>query len=134
VTGAIAAITPIARLALAASVMPSDVTGYGNSGASANITTGLVVATPEGGVSPFTYAWAQDTTSPYTWTIGTPTAASTSFTCQSLGVGNTAEATFKVTITDAAGTVATDTVTAFANNGQPYDGRLGRDFSDRSNQ
>lgn len=106
---------------------PSDsVTGYSNTGATANITTGLVVATPSGGTPSYTYAWAQVGLSPYTWTITAPTAASTAFTCGSLGPGNTAEAMFKVTVTDSVGHTDIAEVSAFANNGLPYDSRVGR--------
>jgi hypothetical protein len=106
---------------------PSDsVTGYSNTGAAANITTGLVVATPIGGTPSYTYAWVQVGLSPYTWTITAPTAASTAFTCGSLGPGNTAETMFKVTVTDSLGHTDTATVSAFANNGLPYDPRVGR--------
>jgi hypothetical protein len=133
VTGIIAAVTsPAPHQALSVVETPPEVTGFGNSGAAANITTGLVVATPGGGVAPFTYAWTQTSTSPYTWTISSAATASTSFTCVALGAGNTAEATFQVLVTDAVGTTAAASVNAFANNGQPYDGRVGRDFSDRS--
>jgi hypothetical protein len=128
VTAAILTIIPLARKSLAVGVSPTDVTGYGNSGAAANITTGLVVATPGGGVAPFTYAWTQTSTSPYTWTISSAATASTSFTCVALGAGNTAEATFQVLVTDAVGTTAAASVNAFANNGQPYDDR---DFRNR---
>jgi hypothetical protein len=108
------------------STSPSDVSGFGNSGSAANITTALTVATPSGGVSPYTYSWVQTGVSPYTWTIGSPSAASTSFTCSSLGPGVTADATFRVTVTDAVGSTAQGQVSAFANNGQPYDSRLDR--------
>jgi hypothetical protein len=86
----------------------------------------LVAATPSGGVPSYTYAWVQTGTSPYTWTITAPTGASTAFTCGSLGPGNTAETTFEVTVTDSVGHTATAEVTAFANNGLPYDPRVGR--------
>jgi hypothetical protein len=106
--------------------LPEDVSGFGNTGAAANITTGLVVATPTGGYTPYTYSWAQTSTSPYTWVINSAATASTSFTCNALGPGTTAEATFECTVTDAAGKTAKATVSAFANNGQPYDNRLDR--------
>jgi hypothetical protein len=126
VTGALLATAFRIGPALSAAAVPTDVSGYGNSGAAANITTALVIATPTGGVSPYTFAWVQTSTSPYTWVIGAASSASTSFTCNTLGAGATAEADFEVTITDALGNSATATVTAFANNGQPYDGRIDR--------
>lgn len=112
---------------------PADVTGYSNTGAVANITTGSVVLTPTGGVSPYTYAWVQSGASPYIWVIVSAAAASTGFTANAVGAGNTAEAAFRGTVTDSAGKTATATVAAFANNGLPYDNRVGRDFLDRSN-
>jgi hypothetical protein len=105
---------------------PTDVSGYGNSGAVANITTGKVVATPTGGVPSYTHAWTQVGSTPYTWVINSPTAATTDFTCNALGPGNTSEAVFKDTVTDSLGHTASAVVTAFANNGQPYDNRVDR--------
>lgn len=104
-------------------ISPFDVSGYGNTGSSADITTGLVAATPQGGTAPYTYAWTQLYSTPYTWVITSPTAAVTSFKCNALGPGVTAEAQFLVTVTDSAGRTATAIVNAFANNGQPYDTR-----------
>lgn len=122
-TAAFIALATISEPSLTVIDVPTDVSGYGNTGTSANITTGLVVATPAGGITPYSYAWTQSSPSPYTWTISAAAAASTSFTCVSLGVGTTAEADFQVTVTDAAGSKAIAAVTAFANNGQPYDSR-----------
>jgi hypothetical protein len=126
VTGAIIALVPLSATTLTVTDMPEDVSGYGNSGAPANITTGLVLATPSGGIAPYTYAWTQVGTTPYTWTINSPAAASTSFTAGTVGAGVSTEAEFKVTVTDSGGQTATATVTAFANNGQPYDDRIDR--------
>lgn len=120
-TGALASISPLSRPLLTVADMPSEVTGYGNSGALANITTGIVEAEPAGGASPYTYAWAQISASGYTWLINSASSRTTTFTCNGLGPGNTAEATFTVTVTDARGSKATSSVTAYANNGQPYD-------------
>jgi hypothetical protein len=125
-TGTLAALQTQVVVKLSVEASPPDVSGYGNSGAAANITTGLVVATLTGGVAPYTYAWAQATSSPYTWVIGSPAAASTSFTCQALGAGTTSEVTFEVTVTDNVGATAKASVDAFANNGQPYDNRIDR--------
>lgn len=120
-TGILAVLTGKSVPGLSVVDMPTDVSGFGNSGASANITTGLVVATASGGYTPYTYAWAQTGSSPYTWVINNPTASSTDFTCNALGPGTTAETTFECTVTGAAGAAVKAAVTAFANNGQPYD-------------
>lgn len=125
-TGAIALIHNHSTTALTVLDTPTDVSGYGNSGAAANITTGLVVAAATGGTPAYTYAWIQITSSPYTWVINSPAAASTSFTCNALGPGTTADATFRMTVTDATGQTAIADVSAFANNGQPYDNRIER--------
>lgn len=122
-TAAIAILGGQIRTPLVATVVPTSVAGYGSSGAVANITTGLTAATASGGTGPYTYAWAQVGTTPYTWVIGSASAATTSFTCNSLGPGVTSRATFKVTLTDAVGAAAVVTVSAYANNGQPYDDR-----------
>jgi hypothetical protein len=103
-----------------ATVTPGNVTGYSSTGSAASITTSSSIAAPVGGTSPFTYAWTQFDSSAYTWTIASPTAASTSFTVSSLPSGVSTSCIFKVTITDAAGAVATAYVEAIANNGQPY--------------
>jgi hypothetical protein len=134
-TGAVIMLVYPPQQTLSVVDIPGDVSGFGNTGAAANITTGVVEAIPSGGVAPYTYAWTQETSSPYTWAIGSPTAASTTFTCNTLGPGTTAEESFRCTVTDARGSTASAIVTAFANNGQPYDNRVnnnrltnGRDF------
>lgn len=106
---------------LTATVSPATTAAYGNTGAAANLTTGQVIAAPSGGQSPFTYAWAQKTASPYTWTINAASAAATDFTVASLPPGAANTVDFEVTITDALGVPATAKVTATANNGLPYD-------------
>lgn len=123
-TGAAAAFVGGSTTSVAVSLSRDSVTGFGSTGASANIKTGSVLATPTGGVSPYTYAWAQKGASAYTWVITSPTAATTDFTCNALGAGTTDEAAFEVTVTDATGGVGKAVVSAFANNGQPYDNRL----------
>jgi hypothetical protein len=107
--------------AIALAFSSTSVSGYSNTGAAANITTGSVSVTPSGGVGSYTYLWSQYETSPYTWTIGTSTAATTNFTCTSVPAGVTAAVRFLVTVTDSTGNTARGLVTATVNNGQPYD-------------
>lgn len=119
-TGAAAAFVSGGGSSIAVTLNPTSVSGFGNSGASANVTTGNVTATPSGGVAPYTFAWAQKGGSGNTWTIGSAAAATTSFTCQALAAGATDETLFEVTVTDSLGSKGKATVDAFANNGQPY--------------
>jgi hypothetical protein len=113
---------------MTATIAPPTASAYGSSGAAVNLTTGSVVASPDGGQSPFTYAWVQKTLSAYTWVIGTPTAAATNFTCNAVPAGVATSVDFEVTVTDAIGATATARVTATANNGLPYN----PDTTDRS--
>lgn len=106
---------------LTVTTSPSTVSAYGNSGAAATLTTGSTLATPVGGSSPYTYSWALYGSSPYSWSIGTPSAASTTFTATSVPAGVVASAVFQVTVTDSLGATTTAFVNAYANNGQPYD-------------
>lgn len=125
-SGACAAAT-IAGSSTAFSVAasPPVVSAYGSSGAAANLTTSSTTVTPTGGVAPYTYAWTQVGTPPYTWVIGSAAAATTNFTCNSLGVGNSTSEDFLCTVTDAVGAKSTVVVPAYANNGQPYDPSVG---------
>lgn len=120
-TGAVAGATVAGTAStLGVTVLPTAVSGYSDTGATASIVTNAAIATPAGGISPYTYAWAQSGSSPDSWTIGTATAASTSFTAANIAVGNISSAYFTVTVTDAIGSKATATVAATANNGRPY--------------
>lgn len=105
---------------LSITVTPSSVSGYGSSGAVASITTGTATAAGSSGSPPYTYAWTQVGTSGVVWTINAPTSASTTFTAASVGAGAVETATFQCAATDATGNTATVQITAFANNGQPY--------------
>lgn len=96
------------------------VSGYSNTGAAANIATGSVIVTPSGGIAPYTYAWTQYGTSPYTWAIGSAATATTNFTCNAVPAGVSTSVQFLITVTDSAGNMAHGLVTATVNNGQPY--------------
>lgn len=85
-----------------ASASPDTVNGYyrGSSGAAQNITTGAVRASVTGALGSPTYAWVQTGASAYTWTINSPSAASTTFTAASVGAGSDASAAFTCIVTD----------------------------------
>lgn len=100
----------------AAAITPSPVDGFLAGTATASVTTSAVTATPTGGTSPYTYAWAQTGSSPYAWTINSPAIASTSFTAAAVEVGAYATNLFQVTITDANGATATANVSASVRN------------------
>jgi hypothetical protein len=106
-TGATAAMAGLVggAASFGVSVSPPNVNGTyrGSSGVAQNIATSSAIATVSGGTAPFTYAWSQVGSSPYTWTIGSPAAATSNFTGNAIGKGEDAEADFKCTVTDATG-------------------------------
>lgn len=104
--------------ALTALISPSPINGSyrGSSASPQDIATSSVIAAVSGGIPSYSYAWAQVGVSAYSWTIGTPTAASTNFTAASVENGSEATATFSVTVTDSTGSTATDQVVATARN------------------
>lgn len=107
----------------AVALSPPSVSGYYSTGGTATtIATGSVIASPSGGVSPYTYAWAQISTSPYTWSIASPAAASTSFSAANIPEGVRDSVTFQVTVTDASGTTATASLVATVRNKVPFPG------------
>ncbi len=113
---------------VAVTLSPTAVAGFYDAGGTSNVTTGSVIATPAGGFTPYSYAWAAIDVSPYTWTISAATSATTSFTCQSLPEGTIATRIFEVTVTDSAGIVGRKRITATArNNNILFDGGSFRD-------
>lgn len=74
-----------------------------------SVTTGTTTATPTGGQAPYTYSWARVGAGSGTPTA--PTAATTAFT-RGMGLGETADETFRCTVTDALGATATADVDA----------------------
>jgi hypothetical protein len=120
-TGAAAAFVIGGSGSFSVTITPSSVSAYANSGAAANLTTGNAVAAASGGVAPYTYAWTQILAGANTWTINSPAASTTTFTCQTLPAGSFDEAGFRVTATDATGATAHEDIFASANNGIPYD-------------
>lgn len=117
-TGVLALTVGFGDRTLEAAVTPASVSGAYNGASSSaqNIATGNVLASAQGGRTPYSYAWAQNGSSPDTWTISSPTSATTHFTAQSIGPGSLAFAEFIVTVTDAAGLTATAIVEAQASN------------------
>ncbi len=115
---------------LSVTISPSTADGYVAGSTTQNVTTGAVLAVVTGGTTPYTYAWTQTgTPSPYTWTIDTPTAASTTFTANSLPVGVVATQVFRVTVTDTSSvSVAWDVFATARNNNTLPGGGSGEDY------
>jgi hypothetical protein len=98
-----------AYTALSISPSPASASSF----TSDTITSGAIVATPNGGLSPFTYSWVLVSSSGLTGiTINSPSYASTTFTASTVagGVGSSGTATFRCTGTDALGTSQSATV------------------------
>ena len=81
----------------------SNLPNYGND-------TGLCTANVTGGLAPYSYAWTEDSDPDgINATISSPTNAVTKFTRTT---SNDGLSIFRVTVTDALGTTATDTIPA----------------------
>lgn len=93
---------------LSASISPTEVSDDVTSGSPATVTAGPCTASPIGGTAPFTYAWVRTSG---VGTITAPTLATTSFQ-YTTPAGVTTTGTFQVTITDADGQTATDSIIA----------------------
>lgn len=93
--------------ALSVAISPTTASATGST-----VTTNSVTATPTGGLGPFTYAWTlvsnSGVTSP---AITSPSTAATRFTGSPTD-GHSGTATFRCTVTDSLGTVATADVEA----------------------
>lgn len=74
------------------------------SGASAQLASGPIQATPSGGVAPYTYSWGIVSGA---CTFTAPTSSVTSVNSPTLGAGDIANATVRCTCTDDAGQTAT---------------------------
>jgi hypothetical protein len=88
---------------LSVSVAPEEVTGGANSSGSPQVQTQIATATPSGGTSPYTYLWERTDAGGDTWSIASPTSASTRFLAQGVGPNTTATAEFACTVIDAHG-------------------------------
>lgn len=102
---------------LSVSLSENTVGGRVNSGLSVAIQTHSVSVIPDGGAEPYTYLWALTGSSGGTWSITSATSDTTTFWGGNCGPGDSFNATFHCTVTDAAGNVAvTGTVTATVSN------------------
>lgn len=104
------------------SVVAIPLTPFGGAASAGDpaVTTELVTVTAEGGVSPYTFAFTQIDTGAG-WTISVVGPGQARFTRGGVSPEDTYSATFKCTVTDAAGRkVDTPTITATVTN---YGGR-----------
>jgi hypothetical protein len=103
---------------LAVTVTPSFTPyGAGASSGTIAVTTSTVTAVPSGGTPPYTYAWNRDDAGSPSWSIGSATAATTSFTCSAVADSGFETAEFECVITDNLGaTVTTALVNASVEN------------------
>jgi hypothetical protein len=102
---------------LSVSVNPPAARGAEGSAADIIVSTNIVSVTATGGAEPYSYAWTQTAGTPADWSIETPLARTTRFTCVGgVPAGSTLTATFRCTITDARGRAGTVDVEAFATN------------------
>lgn len=102
---------PSGATAFAVSASPGTVNGHGNGTA----TTGNTTAAASGGTPPYSYAWTlTDHTNSTPPSIGSASAATTSFTQTNIAAGDVDTADFRVTATDSAvpANTATDDVHA----------------------
>lgn len=83
--------------------VPASAYGAASSNTPVAISTEVIIATPSGGVAPYTYAWVRTDGGVDSWTIIFPASQETSFRANSVASGVIRTATFKVTVTDARG-------------------------------
>ena len=101
--------------ALAVSV-PADAYGAASSGSTITVTTSPITATATGGTPPYTYAWNRDDSGSPTWTINSPTAATTTLSVP-VAASGFEDAEFECVVTDSLGaTVTSSLVFAGADN------------------
>lgn len=72
------------------------------------VRTNSTLAVPDGGTAPYTYAWEGVVTTSGTWSIESPSAASTKFACADVVAQDPPiSATFRCVVTDALGATGT---------------------------
>lgn len=98
---------------LSVNITPLTISGAVSLPGNQPVTTDAATAVPTGGLGPFSYAWTVAVGAPIT--INTPTMASTTAT-KNVGSGDSETGTLQVTVTDAIGQTATDTIDAFFSN------------------
>lgn len=79
-------------------------------------TTPSVTASANGGVGPYTYAWSLVSDDGPTWTIVSPSAATSAFRHSGVPAGDIRTAIFQCTVTDARGRTGGAVVTAIIRN------------------
>lgn len=95
-------------VSLAVSLSPTAAAfGAGVSSASIPVTTAEVTAVATGGTPPYTYAWNRDDTGSPSWSIDSPSSATTSFTCSTVGPAVYRSAEFECVVTDSLGATIT---------------------------
>ena len=97
--------------------VPLDVYGAGAFNGPIGVTTSTANATVTGGEAPYTYLWQLTGSSGGVWGVIAPTLSATAFRCNGLDAGDSASATFTVTVKDKRGrTVTSAQITANAEN------------------
>ena len=74
-----------------------------------NVQSAALLATPTGGLAPYTYSWSK--VSGTTMNLSAPTSASTFISSPPMEIGQGVQAVYRCTCTDNAGQVASDDVT-----------------------
>lgn len=80
--------------------------GWISHSGSVSVTTWTVTASATGAIGSATYSWARTDGGAHSWSINSPSSASTTFTT-AVAAGDSEDATFACTITDSAGQTAT---------------------------
>lgn len=86
----------------------TEVLGRSNSAGTTNVTTDAVSAIPTGTIGTVTYLWTRTAPDAHSWTINSPTSATTSFSTLA-APDEDWFATFECTIADSAGQTVTST-------------------------
>lgn len=93
-------------------------------GANSTLTTNLTTANASGGIPPYSYQWVRIASTGTPSTASNPTMATTSFTKTDIPNDTLQSDTWRITVTDAAGQTATDTLTSNFTNTTTFGGGL----------